>query len=249
MSGDKYKQLMKDLKQANATDASTTINTDQDMLLFLKNQQDTVFRDVIKQQDTSFDKAYGDLQQAIQTQEFTTIYDKRNKDLANIQQSIYNKQQQNADAVVNENNMASRKNEMNEWTVQNKNDTLFVFSALFITISVLLLLTVLLRMNIIPASLWVGIGLPFIIIFILIVVNRSQYTDILRNKRYWNKKIFDGKYGKIPLPSCEGALDGIENAFSSVEDTIQSGARSIVKGSSSALKKASEGINKAAEEL
>lgn len=249
MSGDKYIQLMKDLKQANASDDGRPINTDQDMLLFLKNQQDTVFRDVIKQQDASFDKAYGDLQQAIQTQEFTTIYDKRNKDLANIQQSIYNKQQKDADTVINDNNMASRTNEMNEWTVQNKTDTLFVFSALFITISVLLLLTVLWRMHIIPATLWVGIGLPFIIIFILIVVNRSQYTDILRNKRYWNKKIFDGTYGKIPLPSCEGALDGIENAFSSVEDTIQSGARSIVKGSASALKKASEGIDKAADDL
>jgi len=249
MSADKYKQLMKDLKQANASDASKPINTDQDMLLFLKNQQDTVFQDVIKQRDASFDKAYGDLQQAVQTHEFTTIYDKRNKDLANIQESIYNKQQKSADEVINDNNMASRKNEMNEWTVQNKDDTLFVFSALFITISVLLLLTVLLRMHIIPASLWVGIGLPFIIIFILIVVNRSQYTDILRNKRYWNKKIFDGKYGKIPLPSCEGALDGIENAFSSVEDTLQKGASSIVKGSSSALKKASEGISKAADDL
>ena len=249
MSGDKYIQLMKDLKQANASDDGRPINTDQDMLLFLKNQQDTVFRDVIKQQDASFDKAYGDLQQAIQTQEFTTIYDKRNKDLANIQQSIYDKQQKDADAVINDNNMASRTNEMNEWTVQNKTDTLFVFSALFITISVLLLLTVLWRMHIIPATLWVGIGLPFIIIFILIVVNRSQYTDILRNKRYWNKKIFDGKYGKIPLPSCEGALDGIENAFSSVEDTIQSGARNIVKGSASALRKASEGIDKAADDL
>jgi len=222
MSGDKYNQLMKDLKQANASNASTPINTDQEMLLFLKNQQDTVFRDVIKQQDASFDKAYGDLQQAVKTQEFTTVYDKRNKDLANIQQSIYDKQQKSADAVINDNNMASRKNEMNEWTVQNKTDTLFVFSALFITISVLLLLTVLLRMHIISASLWVGIGLPFIIIFIFIVVNRSQYTDILRNKRYWNKKIFDGKYGKIPLPSCEGAMEGIENAFSSVEDATKS---------------------------
>ena len=223
MSADKYKQLMKDLKQANASDANKPINTDQEMLLFLKNQQDTVFRDVIKQQDASFDKAYGDLQQAVKTQEFTTVYDKRNKDLANIQQSIYDKQQKSADAVINENNMASRKNEMNEWTVQNKNDTLFVFSALFITISVLLLLTVLLRMNIISSSLWVGIGLPFILIFIFIVVNRSQYTDILRNKRYWNKKIFDGKYGKIPLPSCEGAMDGIENAFSSMENVTKSG--------------------------
>ena len=249
MSGDKYKQLMKDLKQANATDASTPINTDQDMLLFLKNQQDTVFRDVIKQQDASFDKAYGDLQQAIQTQEFTTVYDKRNKDLADIQQSIYDKQQKSADAVVNDNNMASRKNEMNEWTVQNKKDTLFVFSSLFITISVILLLTVLWRMNIIPASLWVGIGLPFILIFIFIVVNRSQYTDILRNKRYWNKKIFDGKYGKIPLPSCEGALDGIENAFSSVEDTIERGARNVAKGASSVLRDASDEINKASDKL
>jgi hypothetical protein len=249
MSADKYKQLMNDLKQANASDANKPINTDQDMLLFLKNQQDTVFQDVIKQQDASFDKAYGDLQQAVQTQELTTIYDKRNKDLANIQESIYNKQQKNADEVINANNMASRKNEMNEWTVQNKSDTLFVFSSLFITISALLLLTVLWKMHIIPASLWVGIGLPFILIFILIVVNRSQYTDILRNKRYWNKKIFDGKYGKIPLPSCEGALEGIESAFSSVESTIESGAQKALKGSVSALKTASEGIDKAADNL
>ena len=101
MSADKYKQLMKDLKQANASDANKPINTDQEMLLFLKNQQDTVFRDVIKQQDASFDKAYGDLQQAVKTQEFTTVYDKRNKDLANIQQSIYDKQQKSADAAIN----------------------------------------------------------------------------------------------------------------------------------------------------
>ena len=237
---------MKDLQRAHAANADQPISSDPEMLLFLKNQQDTLFQDVVKQKNETFDKAYGELENAVQTQQFTTIYDKRNKELANIQQDLYDKQQQNANAVIDENNMATRKNEMNEWTVQNKNDTLFVFSSLFITISVILLLTVLLRMHIINSSLWVGIGLPFILIFIFIVVNRSQYTDILRNKRYWNKQIFDGKYKKIHLPSCEGALEGIENAFSSAEDTVESGIHSLEKGAASLAKKAANRLSDAA---
>jgi hypothetical protein len=126
---------------------------------------------------------------------------------------------------------------MNEWSVGNKNDTLFVFSSLFIMLSGLLLITVLWRMSLISAGLWVALGTPMIIIFILIVVNRSQYTDVLRNKRYWNKQIFEGKYGKIPIPMCPQLTESLYNAGQSMmqgaANVAQMGAQGMVTASQS----------------
>jgi hypothetical protein len=53
-------------------------------------------------------------------------------------------------------------------------------------------------MHIISTGVWAFIGAITVIIFILIVINRAQYTDLLRNKHYWNKKRFEGKGGVIP---------------------------------------------------
>ena len=73
---------------------------------------------------------------------------------------------------------------MNEWTVNNKKDTLFVLSALFIVISVFLLLTILLHMNLISAATWGFTGAIAIIIFILIV-HRAENSFFYCFILYW----------------------------------------------------------------
>ena len=88
---------------------------------------------------------------------------------------------------MNDADTAKRIYEMNEWTVQNKKDTLFVLSSLFITLSALLLLTVLWRMGISTghtAAIYAG---PVVVIFVFILINRSQYTKTVRDQRYWNR--------------------------------------------------------------
>ena len=90
---------------------------------------------------------------------------------------------------------------MNEWTVNNKKDTLFVFSMLFIVISGLLLITGLLRLNMISNTFWMALSILMLLIFIFTVVYRSQYTDIYRDKKYWNRKLFPGKYGNVQTVS------------------------------------------------
>lgn len=201
---------------------------------FLQSQQDSVFRDIVSQKDNTFQKVYGDLNRAGKVQESVLMYDKRNKELIDIQEQVFQNQKSSADAVMEDHSMARRKNEMNEWSVGNKNDTLFVFSSLFIMLSGLLLITVLWRMSMLSSSLWVALGAPMILIFVLIVINRAQYTDVLRNKRYWNKQIFEGKYGKIPMPLCPALTDGISNAAGSLQSSIQSGLSSAAQGLSQA---------------
>ena len=96
---------------------------------------------------------------------------------------------------------------MNQWSVSNKNDTLFVFSSLFILLSILILLTALWHMRLISGSLCGSLAAPLIIIFILIIIYRANFTNIWRNNRYWNRRTFEGKYGKIPIPLCPNIND------------------------------------------
>lgn len=216
---------------------------------FLQNQQSTVFNGIANQKDNTFQKVYGDLNRAGKVQESVLMYDKRNKELIDIQEQVYQNQKSNADALMEDKSMAGRKNEMNEWSVGNKNDTLFVFSSLFIMLSGLLLVTVLWRMGILSSSLWVALGAPMILIFTIIVLNRSQYTDVLRNKRYWNKQIFEGKYGKIPIPLCPQITDSIENAASSLQSSITQGINSAAQGLASAASVTAQEANAFAKSI
>jgi len=168
---------------------------------FLQNQQNNVYSHIARQKDDTFEKVYGDLQRSQKVQDSTLRYYQRTKELSDLQANVYKNQKEEADAVVENKNNFGRKNEMNEWSVGNKKDTLFVFSALFVVLSVIVFLTAFLRMNIISSAVWATTSVVAILVFVLIVLNRSQYTDQIRNKRYWNKKTFEGKYGKIPIPS------------------------------------------------
>jgi len=181
---------------------------------WLQSQQDKVYNTIIAQKENTFDKVYGDLNRASKVEESILMHNKRAGELSEMMDNIYQTQATGANAVVNDKQLATRKNEMNEWTVGNKQDTLFVFSSLFIMLSGLLLITGLWRLDMISSYLWVAFAVPLLVIFILILLRRWRYTDVLRNKRYWNKQIFEGKYPKISIPSCAQLTGEAETAAS-----------------------------------
>jgi hypothetical protein len=107
--------------------------------------------------------------------------------------------------MIEKKNTYGRKYEMNEWSANNKRDTLFIFSSLFIALSIIVLFTVLLRMNYISTFTWGITSFIVLLIFALIVFNRSYYTNTLRNNRYWNKKNFAGDSGTIKQMCPDGS--------------------------------------------
>ena len=183
---------------------------------WLQSQQENVYNDIVKQKEGTFNKVYGDFQRATQVEESILMHNKRSKELSDMVDSVYQNQEKTANAVVQDKNLSSRKHEMNEWSVGDKQDSLFVFSSMFLLLSGLLLLTGVWRLGLISSSLWVAFAIPLIIVFLLIIVSRWRYTDVLRNKRYWNKKIFEGKSQKITIPSCPQ----VENAMGSVNTAV-----------------------------
>jgi hypothetical protein len=176
---------------------------------FLQKQQASIYKDIVKQKDNVFSKVYGDLNRAAKSQESILMYNERNKQIYSMQDQVFNNQKNMATAIVDDQNLASRKNEMNEWSVGNKNDTLFVYSALFITLSACVLCVVLWKMGIISGYFSGSLMGLFVGIFALILFRRSQYTANKRDQRFWNRQNFGGKTEKIPLPDCPGLVDSI----------------------------------------
>jgi hypothetical protein len=172
--------------------------------LFLQGQQNGVYKDIIKQKDETLDRVYGGLEQS------TKGLDKRNSDLVAIQEELYQKQNTIQQSIDAEKQLAERKYEMNEWTVNNKKETLYMYSLFFLLLSVLIFLTVLWRMGVISSSLCGSLILPFVLLFTFMFIYRSKYTNVHRNKRYWNRRSFEDKYGLIPLPSI--CPDGSDSA-------------------------------------
>jgi hypothetical protein len=211
-----------------ATALGTFRNNPAQLQSFLQKQQASVYDDIVKQKNNTFNKVYGDLNRAAKSQESVLMYNQRNKELASVHDQVYNNQKNMATAVTNDKNIANRKNEMNEWSVGNKNDTLFVYSSLFIALSGLLLCIVLWKLGIMSASFCGSLAALLIIIFVLILMNRYQYTDISRDKRYWNRKNFSGKYGKIPVPSCPDLMDDITSGAAAVSRYAQNAQKSVM---------------------
>jgi len=197
---------------------------------FLQEQQDRIYEDVVKQKESTFEKVYGDLKRASDSQDAVLMLDKRSRELADFQRQIYENQAKSAGAITEDKNLAGRKYEMNQWSVSNKNDTLFVFSSLFILLSSLILLTLLWRRILISSALYGSLSSLFVLIFIFMVIYRANFTNIWRNNRYWNRRNFEGKYGKIPVPLCANVADaatGAANMANKAQDLTIQGIKQI----------------------
>lgn len=82
----------------------------------------------------------------------------------------------------------TRQSEINEWSAQNKLDTLFFLQILFIYFSVIVVSLFLRQYGMMPnAGLYsiVGVGL---LIVVGVLWNRSSYTKYNRDKRHWNRR-------------------------------------------------------------
>jgi hypothetical protein len=201
---------------------------------FLQDQQSKVYDDILKQKSSTFEKVYGDLNRATQAQEAVVMLDKRNQELANIQEELYSNQKNKESILTEDKNLTGRKYEMNQWTINNKKETLFIFSMCFIMLSALTLITVLWRMGIISAALWVGIAAPIIHIF--------------RNKRYWNRKTFEGKYGKIPIPTlCPDVTNAIQGEYDAMKSDVQQSISGAGQAVASDMQTISINIGQAAQ--
>ena len=105
------------------------------------------------------------------------------------------------------NDVLRRQTEINEYSYQNKLDTLFVFQLTFIGIAFIATTVFLNKQGIIPWAFVIYGGIVTSVILILLIVNRLLYSTGRRDSRYWNRQHFgdDGRLNSVlPAPSFSG---------------------------------------------
>jgi hypothetical protein len=88
--------------------------------------------------------------------------------------------------------LANRQIQVNEWAYNNKTDTLFFFQLLFISLMIVTLLMSMQVMGHLSREFVTYSVVVLSIINVVIVINRSVYTNTKRDTREWNKKRFTG---------------------------------------------------------
>lgn len=120
--------------------------------------------------------------------------------------------------------LANRQVQVNEWSYNNKMDTLFVFQILFISLLFVGILLILKGQGIVNGSfVWYSMFIT-LVIDIVIIINRSVYTNSRRDNRFWNKKRFqDDNSRNSPLArgdaSYQKYIDSVRSAYGAPESS------------------------------
>lgn len=100
----------------------------------------------------------------------------------------------------------TRQGEINEWSAQNKLDTLFFLQVLFLFFTAAVVLVYLRQADILPSTaMYILLGILLVIV-IGTFWNRASYTLGNRDKRYWNRRFIgldDGGSGLTAQLQCQ----------------------------------------------
>ena len=125
---------------------------------------------------------------------------------------------------------ATRQFEINEWTTENRQETIFVYQFIFFGILGATIIGGFYRTGLMTGPLASFLTFILLAVVILLIVYRSQYTIFKRDKRYWNKRRFQSAGPIIPMPNCPAAVDLVTNLPSNIQAVTEAGLNRTVGG-------------------
>ncbi len=204
---------------------------------YVQQNSDKIISDLNSNKIANGDKLMGDLTRAMDTQKNVYYYYQRNRDMLRLGQDPIERMKRDADGLVHDRDIAQRQYEINQWTSGNRSDTLFVYQLIFICVLTLALFTSMWRMGVVSTGFLGLLIFALIIIIVLTIVNRAQYTAYTRDQRYWNKRQFPKFTASIPTPDCPTLYNKINeikglaaDSLNYVENLPENLARNVAVG-------------------
>ncbi len=192
---------LQDVQLANAMNTLRAVPSKLNQ--FITDRKSELYNTVTREHSDNFKKVFGDLTRASNTTKNILYYHVRNKDLDSLQQKVYENARGSADAAMMNSQNAKRQVEMNDWSAENKRDTLFVLQLTFIVLTITAPLLYVQRMGLVPSSVFYGVIGLLIIAVILTIAVRAQYTSKSRDQRFWNRRRFASMGGPPVTPTCQ----------------------------------------------
>lgn len=162
---------------------------------------DSIINKSVKDKEYLMQNIFEELHTSTNAYENSIFYKQRNDELAKLQEAVVARTGAEGESYDQDSQNAKRQFQINEWSANNKLDTLFISQLLFISLVFLAPLLYLKTLYIIPSGVFWGIVLLVILVFIFTVTWRVQYTDKSRNNWFWNRRRF-GDYSKAPTSVC-----------------------------------------------
>ena len=167
--------------------------TEQQKQDYFAKQKEELLGNVLQDREGTFAKVYTDATRNNAVQHSLFFYQQRNRDIDNIGRAIQNQNEAAIGTTKFNNQLATRQYEINQWSYENKMDTLFVFQILFVTILLAAGLAYLNRIGLLSMTILGILAGILLFIDIAILLNRFNYTKKTRDQRYWNKRQFTKK--------------------------------------------------------
>lgn len=229
------------LMQQVAASQSLSSQNLQELQTYVQQAQQNLYNDVTSKKDAAMANAYGELKANTNALHGLQYYLKRNTQLNAVQKDIVGTVKAQAAAVQEDQNMAKRQNEINEWEAGNKRDTLFIYQMMLVGLSLTIILAFLMRIGIISDYLFYGLLFVLLVILTFTIVNRAQYTNFIRDRRFWNKRRFPTDTTPISTNLCldidsESGVSLTDMSGNSLGSGIQSGLDQVGSSLSSNLK-------------
>ena len=127
-----------------------------------------------------------------------TYYLARTKDLNSMASNVDSIAAKQASVIDINKSLVNRQYEINEWSNENKLDTLFFMQILFITVMFISGLLFLRSRDIIPPMLFFILVSIASVTSVLILLSRARYTNVLRDSKYWHRARFPSMPNKFP---------------------------------------------------
>ena len=129
----------------------------------------------------------------------------RTSDLNNMARDIDEVASKQVSVIDMNSGLATRQHEINEWSNENKLDTLFFMQILFITLTFISVLVFLQSRGTLPPTLFFIFTSIACLIALTTLIIRARYTNVIRDSRYWHKARFPSKPN--PFPNVSVALN------------------------------------------
>lgn len=193
-------RLAQDVQYSSALKEMTPEQKD----AYFRSQKNELLSNVLSEREGTFAKMHTDAQKNNAIQTSLLFYQQRNKDLQELG-TAFDVQNKTALSTTKYNNdLATRQYEINQWSYNNKMDTLFVFQLMFVTLVLSAIFVYLSKIGLFGGALLGLLCGLLLVSVVLVLVVRAMYTTKQRDQRYWNRRVFNKK--SIPQGSGPGSI-------------------------------------------
>ena len=197
-SSNNLTRLVQDVQYSSALREMTPEQKD----TYFRSQKNELMNNILAEREGTFTKMHTDAQRNNAIQTSLLFYQQRNQDLKEMGGAFDGQNKAAIQTAKYNNDLATRQYEINEWSYNNKMDTLFVFQLLFVSLALTTLFVYLSRIGLFGNALLGLLVAILLVIVILVLVVRAIYTARTRDQRYWNRRQFT----KRAVPQGPGSI-------------------------------------------